>query len=249
MARYQVILSYDGTDFYGFQRQTKATRNRTVQGVVELALRKLGWQGRSILSAGRTDTGVHACGQVVAFDLDWAHTTDKLQAALNAALPPDVAVRQVSPALPDFHPRYDALARRYQYRIFYQPVRDPLRERYAWRVWPEAKLDRMQQAADTLLGSHDFSPFGASPRAGGTTVREIVRAKWLMESNYVVFEIVANAFLFHMVRRLVSILVSVGQGIVETDVIHRCLEKGMPLKVKGLAPPQGLTLMEVSYSA
>jgi tRNA pseudouridine38-40 synthase len=247
MARYQVILSYDGTDFYGFQRQAKAVRNRTVQGVFELALRKLGWQGRAILSAGRTDTGVHAYGQVVAFDLDWAHSAEKLQAALNAALPADVVVRQVNSALSDFHPRYDALSRRYRYRIFYQPMRDPLRERFAWRVWPVATLGRMQQAADHLLGSHEFSHFGTPPRAGGTTVRDVFYAKWLEESEYIVFEIVANAFLFHMVRRLVSTLVSVGQGVAEADVIYRCLEDGIPLPVKGLAPPQGLTLMEVSY--
>ncbi len=248
MARYQVILTYDGTDFHGFQRQTKAVRSRTVQGVFELALRKLGWQGRTILSAGRTDTGVHAYGQVVTFDLDWAHSADKLQAALNAALPPDVAVRQANLVLPDFHPRYDALARRYQYRIFCQLVRDPLRERFAWRVWPDATMERMQQAADYLLGSHDFSPFGTSPRTGGTTIRDVVCAKWLMENDYLVFEIVANAFLFHMVRRLVSILVLVGQGVAEPDVVRRCLENRMPLPAKGLAPPQGLTLMEVSYS-
>ena len=249
MARYQVILTYDGTDFYGFQRQAKSSRSRTVQGVFELALKHLGWQERSILSAGRTDTGVHACGQVVAFDLDWDHSPDELRAALNAVLPPDVAVREVYPTDPDFHPRYDAVARRYRYQIFCQPVRDPLRERFAWRVWPEAQLERMQDAAVHLLGSHDFSSFGSSPRTGGRTVRDVYQAVWKTEQENLVFEIVANAFLFRMVRRLVSIQVSIGQGALEPDVVLNYLENRSPSFVKGLAPPQGLTLMEVVYSA
>ncbi len=115
MARYQVILAYDGTHFVGFQRQG---RSRTVQGVVEAALRQLGWQGRAILSAGRTDTGVHAAGQVIAFDLDWTHPEKELGRAINANLPQDVAVRSVAPASPDFHPRFDATARRYRYHLF-----------------------------------------------------------------------------------------------------------------------------------
>jgi len=249
MARYQVILAYDGTDFYGFQRQAKSARSRTVQGVVESALQRLGWQGRSILSAGRTDTGVHAFGQVIAFNLDWDHPTEELQAALNATLPLDVVAREVHLVAPDFHPRYDALARRYRYRIFCQPARDPLRERYAWRVWPAAALESMQQAAAHLLGSHDFSSFGTPPRAGGATIREVFRAVWREEQNDLVFEISANAFLFRMVRKLVSVQVSVGQGVLEPDVVRRCLENRLPSLVKGLAPPHGLTLMEVIYSA
>jgi tRNA pseudouridine38-40 synthase len=249
MARYQVLLTYDGTDFYGFQRQAKSARSRTVQGVVELALRRFGWQGRSILSAGRTDTGVHAYGQVIAFDLDWDHSPEELLRAMNANLPPDVAVREVNQVAPDFHPRYDASARRYRYQIFCHPVRDPLRERFAWRVWPEANLERLQQAAMHLLGSHDFSSFGTPPRTGGITMRDVFRAEWQEENENLVFEIVANAFLYRMVRRLVSIQVSIGQGILEPGVILQYLDDRLPSLVKGLAPPQGLTLMEVVYSA
>jgi tRNA pseudouridine38-40 synthase len=131
MARYQVILAYDGTLFLGFQRQS---RTRTVQGVVEAALGALGWTGRTIYSAGRTDTGVHAAGQVIAFDLEWKHSTLDLRQALNANLPEDVAAREVREVPPDFHPRYGALSRRYQYRILCSDVRDPLRERYVWRA-------------------------------------------------------------------------------------------------------------------
>lgn len=141
MARYQVTLKYDGTAFFGMQRQATT---RTVQGEVEKSLKKIGWAGSSILAAGRTDAGVHASGQVIAFDFEWRHTSDDLRNALNATLPEDVAAGRVQTARDDFHPRYDALARTYRYQIFCQPVRDPLKERYAWRVWPQPDLDALQ---------------------------------------------------------------------------------------------------------
>ena len=129
MARYQLTLAYDGTDFFGSQRQAK---RRTIQGEFEKALCKLGWTGRSVLMAGRTDTGVHATGQVTAFDLDWSHSDEELVRALNAALPADMAVHQARMVHAKVHPRFDALSRRYRYRLFCQPLRDPLWERFAW---------------------------------------------------------------------------------------------------------------------
>jgi tRNA pseudouridine38-40 synthase len=246
MARYQVILAYDGTDFNGFQRQA-SDEVRTVQGTVEAALRRIGWQGKSVLAAGRTDTGVHASGQVISFDHDWKHSPEDLLAAINANLPPDVAVRTVELTKTNFHPRFDALARCYHYRGFCQPVRDPLRERYAWRIWPAAELGLMQSAAQQLLGKHDFAAFGTPPQAGGTTIREIFFANWRQEVDGLVFEISANAFLYHMVRRLVGFQIAIGQGNLEPNAVRRCLENSKQELVRGLAPPQGLTLVDVSY--
>jgi tRNA pseudouridine38-40 synthase len=248
MAHYQVILAYDGTEFSGFQRQAGESKSRTVQGTLEMALRKIGWQGQSILSAGRTDAGVHASGQVVAFDLDWTHSIADVQAALNANLPPDVAVQAVRLAAADFHPRYDALSRRYRYQIFCQPVRDPLRERYAWRVWPAVSLDRLQQAAAFLTGAHDFAAFGTPPRAGGVTIRRVLRASWMQQQDTLVFEIEANAFLYHMARRLAGFQVKIGQGELEPEVVLDRLEGNPSQLVKEMAPAHGLTLIEVVYS-
>ena len=115
MARYQVILAYDGTGFTGSQVQANS---RTVQGELERALRNLGWSDRTVIMAGRTDTGVHATGQVAAFDFEWAHSADKLLGALNADLPSDLVVRSLFPASADFHPRFDAVSREYRYRVF-----------------------------------------------------------------------------------------------------------------------------------
>jgi tRNA pseudouridine38-40 synthase len=247
MARYQIIVAYDGTDFFGFQRQAKPEKSRTVQAELERALRSAGWQGRAILAAGRTDAGVHAVGQVVAFDLDWRHAADALRAALNANLPADVAVQAVCETRADFHPRYDATARRYRYQIIRAPVRSPLRERYAWRISPAPDVQRMQAVAAELLGEHDFAAFGAPPHPEGMTIRKVIQAEWWAQDDLLTFEITANAFLFHMVRRLVGFQVSVGQGKVEFHGLEEHLHKGAARRLRRLAPAHGLTLMEVYY--
>jgi tRNA pseudouridine38-40 synthase len=251
MARYQIILTYDGAGFRGFQKQSKA---RTVQGVVEDTLRQLNWQGSSILAAGRTDSGVHASGQVIAFELEWRHSVLDLQRALNALLPEDVAASQVSEAEPGFHPRYDAAARWYRYHIFCHPVRQPFQEQYAWRVWPEVNLKRMQEAASFLIGRYDFAAFGSPLRLGGSTVRSIIHAAWstapgFMDQPLLIFEVAADAFLYHMVRRLVFFQVEIGKGLAEVEEIQEYLTGLKPAPVQGLAPPQGLFLTRVDYPA
>jgi tRNA pseudouridine38-40 synthase len=249
MARYQVILAYDGSQYQGFQRQPRAD---TVQATVEAALSKLGWKGAAILAAGRTDTGVHATGQVIAFDLDWQHTAGDLQAALNANLPSDISVVKVQPVSSDFHPRYAATARCYHYHLFCQEIRDPLRERFAWRVWPGVSLEKLAPVAEILVGRHDFSAFGTPPRAGGSTIRTVFATTWKpvdahWENPDLVFEITADAFLFRMVRRLVAIQVAVGQGRLELADISRWLETPPAFPVQGLAPPNGLFLHKVIF--
>ncbi len=254
MARYQIILAYDGTHFLGSQRQAKS---RTVQGEFEKALRKLGWERQSITLAGRTDTGTHASGQVAAFDLDWGHEPDDLQRALNANLPDDMAVREVKVAPDDFHPRFDARWRQYRYRLFCARLRDPLRERYAWRVWPE--VEDLSPLARIWKGSHDFAAFGTPPRAGGCTQRTVLSAEWQNQGDEWIFDIRADAFLYRMVRRLVYVQVAVGQHRLTAESLVQALDPdpavgSAGLKPEnqsdipaGLAPACGLTLVTVSY--
>lgn len=244
MARYQLIIAYDGTCFAGSQRQAKL---RTVQSVLELALQKTGWQGRSLLLSGRTDTGVHASGQVAALDLDWVHGSEALQKALNARLPADIVVCAVKEVSARFHPRFDALWRSYRYQIYCQPLRDPLRDRYAWRVWPPMQGDLLQSAARLLPGENDFAAFGSPPRAGGSTVRTVLQSEWRQTDDMWVFTVKANAFLYRMVRRMVYVQVAVGLGRIELDSMQAALDgtDGLPA---GLAPPTGLSLVEVQYS-
>ncbi len=249
MARYQVILAYDGTLFEGSQRQVNS---RTVQGELEKALRKVGWSGTSVLIAGRTDTGVHATGQVAAFDLDWSHADGELVNALNAYLPADVAVREARVTRDDFHPRFDATSRRYRYRLFCQPVRDPLREKLAWRTWPAVDGECLVQTAALLMGTHDFAAFGSPTTPKGTTVRTVTKAEWQsVSADEWQFEVQANAFLYRMVRRLVFVQVAVAQGKASVEAVARSLEQAQgPVRADlpaGLAPAHGLTLVEVTY--
>jgi tRNA pseudouridine38-40 synthase len=242
-AHYKVILSYNGTEFSGFQRQPKG---RTVQGEFEQALTKLGWQGRSILAAGRTDAGVHARGQVVCFQLKWNHTSTDLMNALNYYLPKDISVGSVAEVAADFHPRFDAKSRRYRYHLICQPARDPIREVFTWRVWPEVDLERMNRAAEALIGSHDFKAFGSPTTESGVTVREVFSAAWQRNGDEYHFDIVANAFLYHMVRRIVMVLVTIGQGEAPETLVADSVASG-ELKMTGLAPAAGLVLEEVLY--
>ena len=244
MERYQVILSYDGTDFHGFQRQGST---RTVQLEVENALRRMGWQGKSLLAAGRTDTGVHASGQVVAFDINWAHPQEKLGRALNAFLPPDIGVNEVQKVSSDFHPRFDAIWRTYRYHIYFQQFRDPLQDRFAWRIWPELDFEPLELAAAAFVGTHDFSSFGKPMKEGGSTERTVTSSSWIQAGGQIRYQVTANAFLYHMVRRLVYAQIQVALGKLSMDQIFLGLQEGAQLP-PGMAPPNGLVLHEVVFA-
>lgn len=249
MARYQLTLAYDGTDFFGSQRQAS---KRTVQGELEKALQKFGWTGRSVIMSGRTDTGVHATGQVASCDLDWSHTEDELLRALNAELPLDMAVQKICMVNADFHPRFDASSRCYRYRLFRQPVRDPLWERFAWRILSEINSDVFAETARLFPGTHDFAAFGSPTTPKGSTVRTVMNASWMQTEKEWQFEVRADAFLYRMVRRLVFVQVAVAQGKVSAEAIANALanpasagkQNELPA---GLAPAHGLTLVEVTY--
>lgn len=243
MARYQLKIAYDGSDFFGFQRQGET---RTVQLEIENALRAIGWDEQSITAAGRTDTGVHASGQVIAFDFEWKHSDEALKKALNANLPEDIAVHAVKVANDFFHPRFEAISRCYHYRIYCQPDRDPLRERYAWRVWPPVSIQDLQFAANELIGTHDFAAFGLPPKKGGNTIRTIFDANWSMNQEDFLFQVKANAFLYHMVRRIVFLQVKIAQKVWTIDQLIDGVNHQVD-QLPGLAVPNGLVLVQVQY--
>jgi tRNA pseudouridine38-40 synthase len=243
--RYRALIEYDGTDFLGFQRQATG---RTVQGTLETALAAIGWRGKAVLGAGRTDSGVHAAGQVVAFDFGWQHGTADLLRALNANLPADIAVQAVDACPADFHPRYSARGRVYRYTLYNQPVRSPLAARYSWQVWPRLDLAALQAAGAFLVGQHDFATFGTDPERGENTVRTVTRAEWsAAPGGWLRFEIQAEAFLFRMVRSLVGALRRVGQGELSGDSFGALLRARDRAQCPPIAPPQGLCLVEVVY--
>jgi len=241
--RYRAVIAYDGTAFYGFQRQKT---ERTIQGELEAALERIGGQGAVVYGAGRTDTGVHASGQVIAFDLDWKHTTDALVRALNVNLPEAIRVLGVDGAAADFNPRFAAISRTYRYRIYQGAVVDPLRRLYVWHLPYQLNVAVMQDAAETLIGTHDFRTFGTPPH-GDNSVRTVLMAHWDTAGDEYHFTISANAFLFRMVRRIVGTLVMVGQGVVTVDVFRGILAAREPKQAGTPAPPQGLTLIGVGF--
>lgn len=246
MVRYCVTVEYDGTDFCGYQRQAQY---RTVQAELEAALQRLN-KGLPVVShaAGRTDSGVHALGQVVAFDLPaWRHDLVTLERALNAHLPKDVAVREARVVATNFLPRFAAQGRCYRYQIYPAPQRSPLHHRSAWQVWPPLVLESMQEATVHLLGRHDFATFGTPPVAGGHTVRTIYHASWQYLNDLLVFEIAGDAFLYHMVRNIVGTLCQVGRGELAPAVVAEYLAARKRAVCAPPAPPHGLILWKVLF--
>ena len=214
MRRYAAILAYDGAAYQGFQRQREPTP--TIQAAVERAINQVTAQPASIVGAGRTDTGVHAIGQVIAFDVGWKHGDDELLRAINSQLPADIALRELW-RQENFHPRFDALWRQYAYRIATPATRHPLLNRHVWQLIGESlDVERMNAAAALCLGEHDFAAFGRPPQEGSSnTVRQIYLSRWEKESGAfgvtLRYRIRGTAFLYHMVRRLVGMMAQVGQ--------------------------------------
>ena len=241
--RYRATVEYDGTDFAGFQVQPG---KRTVQGVLEDALRRLsnGDAGR-VDGAGRTDAGVHASGQVIAFTYGGRLAATDLEQALDAVLPPDVAIRDVRPAATGFHPRYAARYREYRYTVWNGP-RSPLRERTALGVRVPLDTAAMARVGLVLEGRHDFSSFGATNRS---PVRTVHTVRVRRNGRTVTIDVRADAFLRGMVRRMVAVLLEVGQGTMNEDEVRAALAGPGPAIDGAAAPAKGLTLRSVIYAA
>jgi tRNA pseudouridine38-40 synthase len=243
--RYRAIIEYDGTDFLGFQIQAKG---RTVQGEIEKSLQRVTQAVIRIDGAGRTDTGVHAIGQVIAFNATWKHPLVELHRALNATLPDDIVVSDLKIVDLPFHPRFSALSRSYSYTIVNQPWVSVLGRRYAYHVGKPLDVMAMNEASQYLIGSHDFASFGKPPY-GENTIRQVKQAGWSTSGNLLVFEITANAFLYRMVRTIVGTLVQVGLGQLAVNEIKPILEARDLTRSAPPAPAHGLCLVRVTYPA
>ena len=199
-----------------------------------------------ILAAGMSVSGVHAEGQVIAFDTSWSHGVDVLKRALNAVLPRDVSVRTVTPVSAEFHPRFDACSRRYRYTFYNARVRNPLMRRYSLHVMDELDIVAMQEATGALVGEHDFAAFGKPPQ-GSNTVRCVLAAEWSRQSPFVIFDIEANAFLYRMVRSVVGTLLEVGRSRLDPEGFRGVLRSCDRSQAGPTLQAHGLCLMEVKY--
>ena len=247
---YRATVQYDGTAYFGFQRQRRGPGRVgvSIQEELEQALALLAGHPVRVIGAGRTDTGVHALGQVVAFTIEWParHSVEALWRALNANLPQDIVVSDLVEARPGFHPRFDARRRTYEYHILNAPVRQPLWRHRRWHVAQALDEARMNAAAALLVGTRDFATFGRAP-VGDNTVREVQVAEWQRDGQLLVFRISANAFLYRMVRSVVGSLKMVGSGSWSVDDFAAALAAHERKRSAAAAPAHGLYLVAVDY--
>ncbi len=240
---FRAVVEYDGTALLGFQIQSQG---RTVQGEIENVLRKLMQRPVRVTGAGRTDAGVHASGQVVAFRAPWKHAAEDLFRAVNALLPDDIVFLSLDLAPDGFHPRFSAVKRCYRYQIGLWPGHSPLRSRYAWELGPDLDLDAMRRAAVHFVGVHDFATFGQPPQ-GEVTIREVFSVELTHEPPWLYLDICANAFLRRMVRTIVAALAQVGQGYRSPDAIPALIQARDRSLSPPPAPAKGLILTQVFY--
>ncbi|MFO7166626.1 MAG: tRNA pseudouridine(38-40) synthase TruA [Chloroflexota bacterium] len=240
-------IEYDGTDFVGSQWQNNG---RTVQGALESAWRQLTGEQRRVTLAGRTDAGVHARGQVANVRTETRHDLATIVRGLNGILPEDVAVLEARDVPYEFHARHTAVRRAYRYVIDNGPVAAPLLRRYAAHVPRPLDTAAMNRALEPILGPHDFAPFSDGPQEG-STVRICYSAHCerteLWGQPVVTVDIVANAFLRHMVRNIVGTLLLVGEGRLGIDGLATALADRERRRPRALAPAHGLFLLSVSY--
>ncbi|HEX9258091.1 MAG TPA: tRNA pseudouridine(38-40) synthase TruA [Acidimicrobiales bacterium] len=246
--RLRLLVAYDGTNFHGFAENRDV---RTVAGVLRQALETVLRHPVTLTGAGRTDAGVHAWGQVVSLDVP-AEGLDlvRLQRSVNALAAPDVVVREVSVASPDFDARFSALWRRYRYSVLTSPWADPLRRATTWHVGRPLSLDSLRLACDPFIGEHDFSSFCRSPKddEGAPMVRRVLAASWTdLGDGHLGFEITATAFCQQMVRSIVGTMVEIGFGRRHAGEILGMLRARNRAVAGQVAPPHGLCLWEVGY--
>jgi tRNA pseudouridine38-40 synthase len=241
-----LVMEYDGTRYHGFQWQDDLP---SIQGEVEKALTKLTGERRRVMSASRTDAGVHAEGQVVSFRTGSALSTDNFVGGLNHYLPNDIAVKAAYRMNDDFNVRREATSREYSYYILNSATRSPIREGFSYLVPGELDVEAMNQAAQALVGEHDFASFAA--RNGATvksTVRRVFSAEVTRDGDLVTFSIEASSFLLHQVRNTIGALIRVGQGKMTVAEFKSILE-AKELSLAGpTAPACGLCLNRVNYA-
>ena len=253
MRNLKVILSYDGSDFSGWQVQPDAP---TVQGTLASAIGRI--TGEKVLpqGSGRTDAGVHALAQVMTFVTESSVPTENFVKALNDILPPSVRVLEVEEAAPDFHARHSARAKTYRYRIYRESICPPFLARYVWHYPYPLAEEKMRQSSEFIVGEHDFTSFAAvdperrreeAAAVPLTNVRKIFSSSWERLGNELVYTVRGSGFLHHMVRNLVGTFILVGKKTLQAEDIPRILAARSRSAAGATAPASGLYLVGVEY--
>lgn len=243
-ARWKAVCAYDGTHFAGWQSQARGV---AIQDVIEARLAAVLKRAVRIHGSGRTDAGVHARGQVFHFDAEWPHGEQKLLIALRTGLPPGIQIKSAKIVRADFHARFQATGKRYEYQVHLGDA-DPFTRPYCWMVFRELDIEAMRAAAKHLCGRHDFRAFTAlNGPEKDDTVRTIRKLDVIKRGRLVRIVAEGDGFLYKMVRSLAGLLVSVGEGKVTPDEVDRILKSRRRTEVVQTAPAQGLFLVKVFY--
>jgi tRNA pseudouridine38-40 synthase len=249
MRRIRITVSYDGTDYYGWQVQPVRP---TIQGTIERVLEEIEGGPVKVIGSGRTDAGVHALAQVAAFDLVNPIPVENLRKAMNRLLPAAIRVTEVAGTVPGFHPRHDAVAKTYEYRIWRAEICPPFIRRYLHHHPFPLDSDRMREVVALFEGKHDFSAFAASDATdalGRSKVRVVFSSALEVAPDRLVYRVRGSGFLKHMVRNMMGTLLEAGKGNLGNDQLVRLLQPGCREKAGPTAPACGLFLVNVEYPA
>jgi len=247
MRRIRIQLAYDGTDFHGWQVQPGLP---TIQGTLESVVCEIEGHAVHVAGSGRTDAGVHALAQVAAFSIENPIPLDNLRRAMNRLLPASIRVLSTAEAAPDFHPRFQALAKTYEYRMVRAEVCPPWEWRYVHHHPYPLDVDRMESCARVLEGEHDFAAFAASDdrdEEGKTKVRTIFSSRLESQPDRLIYRVRGSGFLKHMVRNIVGSLLEAGRGNLSESELRALLVPDCGRKAGPTAPAKGLFLTGVEY--
>lgn len=244
MRTIKLTVAYDGTDFVGWQRQE---RGRSIQGLIEAALSEIDGAPVTLHGAGRTDAGVHALAQVASARIAASIGDAQLVRALNAHLPDAIRVTAASTEPDDFHARFDAIAKAYEYRIWNGRTLPPFIRLYAWHIPEPLDVEAMREGARAIVGEHDFAAFRGAGGVNHTTVRTIASAGWSVDGAALTFAVAGSGFLRYMVRSLAGTLVEIGRGARPASDMAGLLRSRDRTAVGRTAPPRGLFLVRVDY--
>ncbi len=245
MKRIRLLVSYDGTDYCGWQIQPNGI---TIEEILNEKLKKLTGEDIHVIGASRTDSGVHALGNVAVFDTDSPIPPERMAYALNQKLPADIVIVKSEEVPPDWHPRYqEQISKTYEYHIYNAQIPDPLKRRYSTFVSFPLDVGKMQDGAAYLEGEHDFASFCNIRTNAENTVRRIDRIEIEKEDRDITIRVTGNGFLYNMVRIIAGTLIRVGRGFYTPEKVKEILEAEERTEAGVTAPPEGLTLVKIEY--
>lgn len=242
--RIRLTVAYDGTAYCGWQLQPQV---KTIEGELNRCLSELIGEEIQVIGASRTDTGVHAYGNIAVFDSCTGIPAEKIGYALNQRLPEDIRIQKSEQVAEDFHPRHCDSRKTYEYRIYSAEFPLPTVRLYSYFTYHKLKLEWMQQAADQLLGEHDFTSFCSAKTEKENKVRTLYEFSVKQDGPYIVIRVTGSGFLYNMVRILAGTLMKAGQGAIKPEEIPEILAAKDRQKAGPTLPPEGLTLVEIKY--